>query len=195
MVKTAFDMLDEREDEAEEPNEPAVEAVPRITREAFGYLEPRPGIDGLQYFGNCGSCQSFVSEAAMTGAVIGSRCIKFGSRFPVSDDDHCNRYEPWASGIPCEAVTMFYAGEIRKGAAASVSSWEAGYKAKTCVQCNACRFFDASQSPSGVDGECEAMEELNEQSPKLFNLLSSVKSRAWCSMWTCPHDDLVVSAF
>lgn len=164
------------ESPAEEAAEPAVEANPRLGRSVFLYREPRPGLDGLQYFGACASCQSFVPESEMSGAVMGDRCVKFGSSIPISDDDHCTLYEPWGSGISCAAVTAFYAQELRKGVI-GVSPWSVGYKSKTCVQCQTCCFFDAP-------GECEAMESLNEKSPNLFELATDVKPRAWCSMWT-----------
>jgi hypothetical protein len=170
------------ESEAHEEAEPMVEAVPKIGRAAFLYREPRPGIDGLFYHGSCASCQSFVPESVMAGAVIGDRCVKFGSLFRVTDDSHCSLYEAWNSGLPCSAVTSFYALELRKGIVNGISPWSVGYKQDTCVQCQKCRFYDAEPS------ECEAMESLNERSPNLFELATEVKPQAWCSMWTALDD-------
>ena len=184
MVKTAFDMLDEREDEAEEPKEPPVEAVPRIGREAFGYHEPRPGIDGKSYHGACGSCQNFVPEAAMTGAVYGSRCVLFGASFPITDDDSCGRWVPWAAGAPCDHVTAFYAGEIRKGLPGALSPWAVGYRGGCTTQCRNCRFGDSSDPETAAGKlECEAFESLNEKSGNLFALEKTVDPYGGCSLW------------
>lgn len=182
MALTAADLVEEtREHEAAEP---PVEAMPKIGRAAFLYREPRVGLDGLFYHGACANCQSFVPEAAMGGSVVGDRCVKFGSGFRISDDDHCSLYESWNSGLPCAAVTDFYALELRKGIVNGISPWSVGYKADTCVQCQKCRFYDAES------GECEAMESLNERSPNLFELATDVKPQAWCTMWTAPEDPI-----
>jgi hypothetical protein len=186
MVKTAFELLDAREDEAEEPKEAPVEAVPRLTRDVFGYHEPRTGIDGKSYFGQCGSCQFFVSEAAMTGAVYGNRCALFGAGFRITDDDSCFRFTPWAAGAPCEHVTAFYAAEIRKGLPGALSPFEVGYHGECATQCGSCRFGDRSdpETPPGKL-ECEAFEDMQEKAPLLFALEAIVDSFGGCNLWRC----------
>jgi hypothetical protein len=193
MVKTAFEMLDAREDEAEEPKEAPVEAVPRLTRDVFGYHEPRPGIDGKQYHGQCANCARFVPEAAMTGAMAGARCALFGSSFSVSDDDSCGHFSPWNSGIPCESVILFNAGELRKGMPPAISPWMAGYKARECTQCGKCKFGDATnpEMPAGKM-ECELFEEINTRSPNVFSLETIVDVYAGCSLWR-PVDNIIPS--
>ncbi len=192
MAKTAFEMMtaDEREDEAEEGKEPPVEAVPRLTREAFGYLEPRPGIDGRQYFGSCGSCQSFVSEAAMTGAVLGSRCVLFGSQMRITDDDSCNHFAPFGAGAPCEETVSFNAAALRRGLPQAIYPWLAGYKPQCPTQCRTCRFGDTSGTAPGKL-ECEAFESLNETSGNLFALEKTVDAYAGCALWQERPADLV----
>ncbi len=194
MVKTAFDMLDEREDEAEEPKEPPVEAVPRISREAFGYLEPRPGIDGKSYHGACGACQNFVPEAAMTGAVYGSRCVLFGSSFPITDDDSCNRWVGWAAGAPCDHVTAFNAAEIRRGLPGALSPYQVGYRSKCPTQCRTCRFGDGldPETPPGKL-ECEIMEDMQEKAPLLFALETTVDPWGGCNLWSEKPQDQPMS--
>lgn len=183
-MATAADAL-LAESEAHEAAEPPVEANPKIGRAAFNYLEPRQAIDGLAYFRRCAACENFVPEAAMTGAVVGARCAKFGAQFSVSDDDTCNLFVPWHAGMPCEAVIAFNALELRKGLPAGVAPGLVGYKPDCKAQCHACRFYDGGEpTMAGTRmGECEAYESLNEKSPNLFDLVKTVHPHGGCSLW------------
>lgn len=191
MARSAAEMMI-GETPAMEATEPKVEAVPKLRRSALGYLEPRQGLDGLQYFGQCSSCQSFVPEAAMGGAVRGSRCALFGADFPVTDDDCCDRWLGWASGIPCAAVVEFNAGEVRKGLRQAVAPWDVGYKSDETCQCKNCVFADRGDPmkprPPGV-AECEAFQDLNERAPNLFELDTAINLNGGCNLWTEPPDD------
>lgn len=163
---------------AEEAEEPAVVAEPKIGRDSFSYMEPREGIDGKAMFRSCASCQHFVPEAYFTGAKIGARCAIMGSDMCVTDDNYCHRYIPWASGVPCEAIVCMNAGELRRGVPAAISSIDSGYSwdTKNKHHCASCRFFDG---PS----ECEMFEHLNETCPDVFALDKTVKPQGGCALW------------
>ena len=163
-----------------EADEPPVVAEPPLGREAVLYMEPRPGIDGEAMFGSCASCASFIPEIYMNGAVRGSRCAKFGSAFPIDDDDSCNLYTPWPAGRPCEDCIAHGAMKMRAGAKGAVDPWSVGYVSDTKTQCRYCRFFDAEES------ECEAFESLNEKSGNLFQLDTAVKPCGACNLWRAP---------
>lgn len=166
----------------DEAAEKEVAADPKLTRSVIGYFEPREGIDGKDYFNRCGSCTAFVPEAMMNGAVRGARCDKFGSDFPVSDDDGCNLYTPWPDGKPC-VEDQEEAGEAMiSGQRASVSPWDANYvqgKKRHCITCR--------HSSFDADGKlmtCGLLEEMNESVPAVFALDATIKPGAKCDLWT-----------
>jgi hypothetical protein len=178
------------EPEAHEAAEPPVEAVPKITRNALGYLEPRVGLDGLSMFAKCGSCQNYVPEASMSGALVGSRCAILGSSWPINDDACCDRYVPWGAGLPCAEVTSFFAMELRKRYPGALTPFQAGYKegGPRAPQCCGCRFFDMpDMAPSPDVAECELYECLNTKTPEIFALDKAIKPYARCSLWTPPE--------
>jgi hypothetical protein len=182
-TKTAMDL----DEPAEERDEPKLEALPRFGREVFSYLEPRVGLDGLKYFGQCASCQSFTTEAAMGGAVHGNRCVLFGSDFPVTDDDSCDRYTPLASGLPCASLEAFNAAELRKGLPGAVRPYDVGYKSKCTAQCGRCKFADAEE-PDLPPGklECELYELLNREYPSIFAIIETVDRYGGCALFQEP---------
>lgn len=178
------------ESRAHEEAEPPVEAMPKIGRSAFLYREPRLGLDGKQYFRQCASCESFVPETAMGGALIGARCAKFGSAFPVTDDDSCDLWFGWHSGLPCAAVIDFNAMELRKGIPGGCSPYDVGYKSQCDGKCRTCRFVDFGEPTlAGTKtAECEAYESLNEKSPNIFNLNKTISPDGGCSLWEKPDE-------
>jgi hypothetical protein len=178
------------ETEAHEEAEPPVEANPKIGRSAFNYMEPRLGIDGRDYFRRCASCESFVPETAMGGAVQGARCARFGSDFRVTDDDNCNLYWPWHSGMICASVVDLNALELRKGIPGAMSPWSVGYRSKCDAKCRSCRFVDFGEPTlAGTrSAECEAYESLNEESPNIFDLVKTISPEGGCSLWQEPGE-------
>lgn len=186
---TAADML-MGESAASEAAEPKVEASPKMGRDRFNYLEPRPGIDGKQYFRQCASCESFVPEAAMGGAVTGARCARFGSTFSVTDDDTCNLWWGWQTGRPCEAVIDSNAAELRKGIPGGFSPYSVGYQSQCDAKCRTCRFIDWGAPEVGgrevPTAECEAYECLNEKAPDIFMLNKAINPGGGCTMWQRP---------
>lgn len=168
-----------------EAGEPELEAVPRIGRAAFLYLEPRPGLDGAGYFAQCASCSSFVPEAFGRGAFRGARCALFGSSMPVTDDSSCGLFTPWASGMPCDEIVACNAGQIAGGLRAAVTPTDAGYVADTKVRCRNCRFVDMEGDGTGAP-ECEFFEHLNKTCPSLFMLDTKVALDGCCNAWTPP---------
>lgn len=191
MALSAVEELTQHREEAEEAAEPPVEAMPKLDRDSFSYLEPRPGLDGLDMFRCCSSCQSFCPEVNFTGAMFGSRCAILGSLLKVSDDNYCNHYTPWSSGIPCSNIVDTNVAELRRGVPPAISPEAAGYAwdASTKKQCCECRFFD------GAESECEAFEDLNNRAPGLFNLDTKVAPRGGCSMWSMRAELLPPSSF
>ena len=167
------------ETKAEEAAEPPVEAMPRIGRSAFLYREPRPGIDGPQYANQCGSCQNYIAEAEMHGAVSGSRCKLMGT-FPISDDDSCELHIRWPDGKPKTGATMHLAEASIAGQRPAIDPWQAGYRSDTCVKCGTCRSFDFEHL------ECEMFESMTEELPLIFLLDKAVKADAKCSLWNPP---------
>ncbi len=189
-TKTAMDL----DEPAEERDEPKVEALPRFGREVLNYLEPRVGIDGLSMFRCCGSCQSFVPEAHFSGAVLGNRCAILGSQMPVSDDNYCNHYTPWSSGIPCEDIVCMNAGELRRGVPPAISpsaagyAWDTGHKR----QCGCCKFSDANEPGLAAGSrECEMFECLNTEYPSIFDLDKRVDWYGGCSLFQTQPDPIV----
>ena len=162
---------------AEEKGEPEVAAEPKITRSALLYLEPREGIDGKEYFALCGSCQNFIPEAKMRGAVRGNRCSLLGSNFPVTDDSFCRAYMPNSDGQACSHCQDHAAEEMIEGQRGAVSAWDVGYVPDETGRCSDCRHFDA------VESECEMFEELNEKLPAVFDLNCEVKPCGRCTLW------------
>jgi hypothetical protein len=151
-----------------------VVAEPRLQRDVFVYLEPRPGIDGTTSFCQCGSCTSFVPEAAMHGAVVGDRCAIFGSNFPIDDDSSCNLYVPTSDGKPCGGCVAHAAEKMVKGMRGSVLPYNVGFVRDVNVRCANCAQFD------GVESCCTFFEKLNEELPLLFDLDMKVKPAACC---------------
>lgn len=188
MAYSAVDSL-MAETAAHEEAEPPVEATPKMGRSVFNYMAPRVGLDGRQYFRQCASCESFVPEAAMGGAVQGARCVKFGSDFPITDDDNCNLYLPWHSGMICESVVCMNAMELRKGIPGGVYPYSVGYRSKCDAKCRTCRFVDFGEPALADTGkaECEAYESLTEQSPNIFDLIKAIDPNGGCSMWQAPE--------
>lgn len=192
MALTAVEELTQPSEQAEEAAEPPVEAMPKIGRAAFLYMEPRPGLDGLQYFRQCASCESFVPEASMGGAIQGARCAKFGSQFPVTDDDSCSLYYPWHSGLPCAEMIATNAMELRKGIPGGPLPYSMGYKSQCAAKCRSCRFVDfRDEMNMGVakTAECEAYESLNECSPNIFELITTINPNGGCSLWQKEQPD------
>lgn len=169
------------ESEAHEAAEPPVEAMPKLTRAVFNYLEPRVGLDGREGERRCMSCESFVPEAMMGGAIIGDRCARFGSQMRISDDDNCNLWWPFHSGMICEAVVSMNAMELRKGLASGPSPWLVGYKAQCDAKCRSCRFQSYDEEKSSPC--CDAFASLNAKSPNLFDLVEEISLFGGCTMW------------
>jgi hypothetical protein len=166
--------------EGEEP----VVAAPRLGRDVFLYMEPRPALDAPASFAQCASCCNFIPDLQMHGAVRGDRCLLFGTNFPITDDDSCNLYVPWPAGDPCKGCVAHGAEELIGGMRASVKPFDVGYVADTKVTCKRCRQFDF------VDSACEAMEELNRKLPQMFDLDEKVSADGCCSMWSAiPLED------
>lgn len=183
----AVDLIEETE--AHEAAEPLVEASPKIGRSAFLYMEPRPGLDGLQYFRQCASCESFVPEAAMGAAVQGARCAKYGRDMVITDDDTCSQYYPFHAGLPCASVIDFNAAEIRKGLMSGPSAYTMGYKSQCDAKCRTCRFVDFGEPTLENTGkaECEAYESINECSPNIFALVKTINPNGGCVLWQAPE--------
>ena len=192
MAKTIFDAPEPRQGRAgaayiaaPEPMEPVekeVAAEPRLGRAVVGYLEPRAGIDGPEYFNRCGSCVSFIPEAMMNGAVRGARCSVLGSDFPISDDDGCNLWIPYPDGKPCSEEQEEAGEEMVAGRRGSISPWDAGYKADCRRQCAVCR-----HSEYDIEGKvltCGLLEEMNETLPTVFDMETVVKPGGRCDLWT-----------
>lgn len=161
-----------------EAAEPEVESVPPLSRAAFGYLEARPGVDGSEYFASCASCQHYVAEAFGRGAFRGDRCALFGSNFPVSDDDGCNRWAPWSDGQPDSDCIAEMAEGMVAGCRGSLSPWGAGYAPDKHRVCSTCAHFD------GEESSCEFFGCLNEALPKLFAIEEKVTLPARCNGWS-----------
>ena len=162
----------------EEKGEKEVEAVPRLMRDVLGYMEPRPGIDGGAYFGNCAACSNYVPEAMMRGALRGDRCGLLGSTFMITDDAACNSFMPWPDGKPCGECQSHTANKLVAGLRASASPFDLGYVSDEKVKCSGCRHFD------GADSECELIESMNESMPKVFAMDCKVKPDGTCTAWT-----------
>lgn len=181
--------VDLEETEAHEAAEPPVEANPKIGRAAFNYMEPRLGLDGLNYWRRCSNCESFVPEVAMGAAVAGARCARFGSTFVITDDDNCNLFWPWHAGTPCAQVVDMNAMELRKGIPGGPSPYSIGYRSQCDAKCRTCRFIDFGEPGLENTGkaECEAYESLNECSPNIFDLLKTISPNGGCSLWQAPE--------
>lgn len=190
MALSAVEELTEPDEAAEEAAEPAVEAMPKIGRAAFNYLEPRLGLDGRDMFRRCASCESYVPEAMMGGAVMGDRCARFGVDMKINDDASCNLYWPWHSGLPCEAVISFNAMELRKGLGSGPSPWSVGYKSECDAKCRTCRFMSVEVEDGKASSCCDAFESLNEKSPNLFDLVEEVNAYGGCSLWQKVDDGM-----
>ena len=194
MVLTAADMLGAPDEpEENEAAEPKIEATPRFTRAVFSYLEPRVGIDGKSGFRTCMSCQNYVPEPVMTGAVMGSRCAILGSAMAVTDDQGCDRWIPWSAGAPCDHIVMMNAGEMRRGVPPAISTYSAGFSwdKDTKRQCGNCRFANRDDPETVKVGkiECEAFECMNACSPNLFALDTTVDPYGGCSLFQKPPDE------
>lgn len=167
-----------------EAGEPEVSAQPPLDRSTFVYVEARKGIDGEQYFGNCGSCENFVPEAYGRGAFRGARCQLFGSNFPISDDDGCDRWAPWPDGVPCQHCVGHAAEKVVAGSRGSVSPWSVGYAADERRVCSTCRQYDSAES------ECEFFACLNAALPNIFALDTKIVTPAKCAAWSAiPEPD------
>lgn len=161
---------------AEEKAEPPVKCEPRLGRDAVLYQEPRPGLDGVQYFGACGSCRNFIPETAMRGAVAGARCALFGSTMPITDDASCNLYVAWGAGTPDDDIVEENAECIVGGVRGVVSPWSVGYS-EVKSKCSNCASFDAEHMG------CELFECLTECQPNIWLLDPNVKADGVCNLW------------
>lgn len=155
-----------------------VEAVPRLDRSVFVYLEPREGIDGTTSFCQCASCSNFIPESFMRGAVRGDRCGLFGSNFPVDDDDSCNLYTPWADGRPCDDDVAEAADDMVSGCRGSVRPYDVGFLSDVNVRCGNCRQFDY------VTKTCAFFAKLTAEQPGLFMLEPTVNIDGCCDAWS-----------
>ncbi len=161
----------------EEKGEAAVVAEPRLDRSALGYVEPRPGIDGRQYYAQCAGCIHFVPENAMRGAVSGDRCVILGADFTVTDDSTCAYFLPWPTGVADSDDVAENAEDMVEGEKGSITPWQAGFLRDTAVQCCRCRSFEPEEN------ECSLYEALNTALPNVWALDEKVKPGACCSAW------------
>lgn len=166
------------EEPENEAGEPEIEAVPRLDRSVFAYMEARKGIDGEQYFGACGSCQNFVAEAYMRGAVRGARCAILGSNMTVNDDSSCDRWLPWPDGQPDSGCIAEMADGMVAGCRGSTSPMAVGFLWDKRKVCTTCRQFE------GAESECSFFECLNQTCPSLFMLDTNIVTPAKCSAWS-----------
>lgn len=166
-----------------EADEPEIEAEPRLDRSTFLYLEGRKGIDGEGYFGCCASCENFIPESQMRGAVRGDRCKLLGAQFPINDDSGCNFYAPWPTGRPCDGCLAHHAEKMIRGERGSVMPMAAGFVFGQRRVCTTCRQYDFEAK------ECRFFEELNEKLPALFDLNKAIVTPAKCTAWTAPAEN------
>jgi hypothetical protein len=165
-----------------EAGEEPVKAEPRLDRSVFLYMAPRDGFDGKGYFGQCSNCAQFVPEASMHGTVRGARCVLLGSEFSVTDDSSCGFWQPWAVGVPCQAIVDSNAAELARGLRGAVSPSTAGYVYDTRVRCQHCRMADMDGDGTGIP-ECELYQALNEALPEVFDLDKTIEGAACCNAW------------
>jgi len=173
-----------------EEGEPPVEAIPRLTMTALGYLAPRKGIDAPGDFRSCMSCRNFVPERAFHAATTGNHCVLLGT-WPIEPHGNCNHYAPWGNGKPVEAAIEAHALACLNGSRAALTPWDVNY----CCdhghshKCRDCKHFDRIGDADTNGPECELAEEFNREIPNVFQASESVDPDGGCNAWAEPVPD------
>lgn len=133
------------------------------TREDFLYLDPQPPVD---LHAQCGSCMMFTGKMNINGDAKKDEvatCTILGS-VPIRRLGSCNLYVH-GDPVPNE-----------RGKETAYTTKEAAGYVERIVRCENCYHFNASES------ECMLYEELNEESPDLFDLDEYVDPKGCCNL-------------
>lgn len=143
-------------------------SVPKITRDAFIYLEPASA-ELQDRFAQCKECRMWVP------GYEGGGCIIHGSKqVPITASMSCALFVAWPEGTPDEEAVKNHLAELQKDIPGAVTPEQSGLVNRE-VRCQNCAYFDDTKSVCGL------FEKLNKAMPDIFDLKIQVSAYGCCN--------------
>lgn len=142
--------------------------VPKITRDAFVYLNPISEVSKNR-FAQCETCRLWVP------GFEGGGCIIHGSKqVPITASMSCALFIAWPDGKPEPDAVQNHLAELQKDIPGVVTPEESGLVDRE-VRCENCDYFDSGKA------KCGLFEKLNKAMPDIFDLQTDVDAYGCCN--------------